>query len=85
MRPQPECPGDTDKVHLQRAAENGRVLCTSDADFLILTQEHAKHAGIIFGQKQGVSIGDWVRYIHHFHATKTAEEVVGMVFFVERH
>jgi predicted nuclease of predicted toxin-antitoxin system len=76
--------GDKDSVHLQRATEMGRVLCTSDTDFLILAQQHTEHAGVVFGQKQSVSIGDWVRYLRYFHATKTAEEVAGMVFYMER-
>jgi predicted nuclease of predicted toxin-antitoxin system len=41
--------GDEDPSHLQRAAEMGRVLCTSDSDFITLAQEGVEHAGIVYG------------------------------------
>lgn len=76
--------GEPDSTHLRRATEQGRVLCTSDADFLALIRKSGAHAGVIFGQKQTRTIGDWVRYLRYFHAAKTAEEVVGRVFYVKR-
>jgi hypothetical protein len=76
--------GATDPDHLRRATEMGRVLCTCDADFVGLAQQGLEHAGIVFGHKQRVTIGDWVRYIRRLHATRSAEEVSGLVFYVER-
>lgn len=76
--------GDEDPSHLQRAAEVGRVLCTCDADFIVLAQEGVEHAGIVYGEMNRFSIGEWVRYIRHLHATQSAEDMVNLVFYVRR-
>lgn len=76
--------GDRDPQHLQRANEMGRVLCTCDVDFLVLARQGVAHVGMVFGAMQRVSIGDWVRFLRRLHATKTAEEVRGLVFYVQR-
>ena len=76
--------GDKDPQHLQRAVQMGRVLCTCDVDFVILAQQGTAHTGIVFGAMQRVAIGDWIRYLRRLHATKSAEEVEGLVFYVKR-
>jgi hypothetical protein len=76
--------GDKDPQHLQRASEMGRVLCTCDADFLVLAQTGVDHAGIVFGAMQRFTIGDWIRYLRRLHASKDTEAVRGLVFYVER-
>ncbi len=76
--------GDEDPSHLQRATEMGRVLCTADSDFIVLAQEGVEHAGIVYGEMNRFSIGDWIRYIRRLHATKSVEEVENLVFYVER-
>lgn len=76
--------GDQDRHHLQRATQMERVLCTCDSDFIELAQENTEHSGIVFGAMQAFSIGDWVRYIRRLHAQKTADQVNGLVFYVER-
>lgn len=65
------------------AAEMGRVLCTCDADFIILAQEGIEHAGIVYGEMNRFSIGEWVRFIRRLHMSKSAEEVKNLVFYVE--
>lgn len=62
----------------------GRVFCTCDADFVEMAQEGAEHAGIVFGAKNRFSIGEWVRYIHCLHDTKSAEDMRNLVFYVDR-
>jgi hypothetical protein len=74
--------GDTDKNHLQRATEMGRVLCTYDTDFLILASQNTNHAGIIFAHQQKASIGGWVREIRALYGRLTAEEVAGQVIYL---
>jgi hypothetical protein len=76
--------GDKDPTHLQRALEMGCVLCTCDADFVALAQGGVEHAGIVYGAKNRFSIGEWVRYLRRLHATKSAEEMASLVFYVER-
>ena len=76
--------GDTDPQHLQRATEMGCILCTCDTDFLILAQEDAEHTGIVFGAMNSYTVGDWIRFIRRLYATRSAEDVAGLVFFVER-
>ena len=53
--------GDSDENHLERAIQLGRVLVTSDVDFLRLAAEGINHAGIVFGVQEEHSLGDWVR------------------------
>ena len=53
--------GDPDNTHLERATQQGRVLVTSDVDFLRLAADGANHAGIIFGAQEDHTIGDWVK------------------------
>ena len=53
--------GESDLSHLESASSMGRVLVTSDADFLRLAASGVSHAGIIFGAQSTHRIGDWVR------------------------
>jgi predicted nuclease of predicted toxin-antitoxin system len=52
--------GETDPQQLQRAIDMGRAIVTADVDFLILASQIDSHTGIIFGNQQTHSIGDWV-------------------------
>lgn len=52
--------GDSDENHLRHATEMGRVLVTSDTDFLVMAADGIEHAGIVFGVQDDNSIGDWV-------------------------
>jgi len=51
---------------------------------VILAQQGTAHPGIVYGAMQRISIGDWIRYLRRLHATKSAEEVEGLVFYVKR-
>ena len=59
--------GDDDLSHLRRAAEQGRVLCTYDKDFLRLAASGVEHAGIVFGLKEIHTIGRWVSRLTNMH------------------
>jgi hypothetical protein len=52
----------------------GCVLCTHDADFVMLATGGAEHAGIVFGQQEKHTIGDRVRVLSQLHATFQAED-----------
>jgi hypothetical protein len=73
---------DNDPIHLQRASDMGRVLCTYDNDFLRLVKEDVEHSGVVFAQQNKASIGGWVRELRLLHASKEAEEVIGQVIFL---
>lgn len=51
--------GDAD--HLERAKGEGRVLVTTDVDFLQMAAMGIEHTGIVFGIQQEHTFGDWVR------------------------
>ena len=76
--------GADDSVHLARATEVGRVVCTFDDDFLKLAVPGVGHAGIIKGVKGRHSIGDWVRYLRLVHAVYDVDEMLNEVFFLFR-
>lgn len=53
--------GADDESHLERATVLGRVLVTTDTDFLRLDAAGIEHAGILFGKQRNHTIGDWVK------------------------
>lgn len=74
--------GDGDASHLSRATAMVCVLCTHDADFVVLATSGVEHAGIVFGQQQKHTIGDWVRVLSRLHATYQAEDVLNRLHFL---
>ena len=71
--------GDSDPNHLRLATELERVLCTLDQDFLRMNAEDVEHAGIVFGEQYGSTIGGWVKALRKLHAIKTAEDMVNHI------
>ena len=67
--------GADDPEHLDRAMAMGRVVCTEDEDFLKLAAAGIEHAGIIKGEQDNHSIGDWVKFLQFAHVACTAEEM----------
>ncbi|NJL57103.1 DUF5615 family PIN-like protein [bacterium] len=53
--------GQSDAFHLAQARELNRVIVTSDVDFLQMVAAGVEHPGVIFGDQQSFSIGDWVK------------------------
>lgn len=74
--------GDADNSHLMRATQQGRVLVTSDVDFLRLASEGAEHAGIIFGVQDTHSIGDWVKKLELICFIFSAEELTNHIEYL---
>ncbi len=74
--------GVDDPVHLERATDMGRVVCTADDDFLKLAAQGIEHAGIIWGEQDKHSIGDWVKYLRFVHAVHSAEEIMNTINYV---
>lgn len=73
--------GASDRDHLERARQEGRVLFTQDADFLRLHSEGIPHAGIVFA-RQGAAVGDMIRGLMLFRQVLTAEEMENHVEFL---
>ena len=71
-----------DSVHLERATEMGRVVCTVDDDFIKLAAQGKEHAGIIWCEADKHSIGDWIRFLRFVHALSDADELRNAVIHV---
>ena len=74
--------GADDPAHLERAAGMGRVVCTSDDDFIKLAAMGIEHAGVIWGEQADHSIGDWVRYLRLVSDVQSAEEMLNTINYV---
>lgn len=74
--------GDIDSNHLHRATEMGRVLVTTDVDFLRLVAEGDPHTGIIFGNQQDFTLGDWVKNLELICFVYTAKEMANHVEYL---
>jgi hypothetical protein len=74
--------GDDEKNHLARATAMGYVLCTHDADFVMLATSGTEHAGIVFGQQEKHTIGDWVRVLSRLHATYHTQDFINRLQFL---
>ncbi len=74
--------GETDIVHLQKATEMGRILCTYDSDFLRLAVAGHDHAGIVYAPRQKIGIGGWIRGIRALHGSLDAEDAINQVFYL---
>ncbi len=74
--------GDADENQLQRASEQGRVLCTYDSDFVNLAQQGVEHAGIVKGNRTQHHIGSWVRALTQLHSQYSAEDLLNRVEFL---
>lgn len=71
--------GDVDANHLERATTMGRVLVTMDTDFLRLAAAGKPHAGIVFGQQQDHTLGDWVKNLETLCFVYTPEDMLNHV------
>ncbi len=74
--------GDADENHLARARAMGCVLCTHDTDYYQLAASGGEHSGIIIGQQDKHTIGDWVKGLTLIHAVYTAEDMRNRVEFL---
>jgi uncharacterized protein with PIN domain len=74
--------GEIDENHLALATTLGRVLVTSDSDFIELASSGVEHFGIIFGVQEDHSIGDWVKKLELFCFVYSAEEMINRVEYL---
>jgi predicted nuclease of predicted toxin-antitoxin system len=71
-----------DEDHIAYAVREGRVIFTNDADFLVLHQSGAEHAGIVYCPVGKRSVGEIVRYLSLIHDCLTVEDIKGRVEFL---
>lgn len=74
--------GADDLAQLAFAATSGRVLVTSDADFLRLHAEGAAHMGIAFWHQETRPTGEILRRLLLIHDILSPEEISGKVEFL---
>lgn len=79
----PKCwPTDTDdKRLLERAAQEGRVVVTQDADFLRLHAAGVSHRGIVYAPQQ-TPVPRMLRSLMLIHDVLTPEDMVRHVEFL---
>jgi uncharacterized protein with PIN domain len=73
--------GASDRTHIERAHQQGRVIFTQDVDFLRLHAEGAPHAGVVYAP-QGTSVGELIRGLMLIRQALTAREMEGHVEFL---
>jgi hypothetical protein len=71
-----------DEEQLAYALRAGRVLFTTDDDFLQLNADGVEHAGIAYCAPESRSIGEIVRYLCLMHDCMTDEEMRGRIEFL---
>jgi len=76
--------GDTDRDHLERAADRGWVILTFDDDFLRLVSDDGSdvdHAGVVYIAQDRHDVGEFVRRIHAALARNEDRELDGRVVY----
>ncbi|MCB1045091.1 MAG: DUF5615 family PIN-like protein [Acidobacteria bacterium] len=74
--------GDSDVSHLERATILGRVLVTSDVDFLRLAADGADHTGIVFGVLDNHTLGDWVKKLELICFVYSPEDFLNHIEYI---
>lgn len=74
--------GESDDNHLERAKSLGRILVTTDQDFLKMSADNPDHLGIIFGIQEDHSIGDWVTGLELICFVYTMDELKNRVEYL---
>jgi predicted nuclease of predicted toxin-antitoxin system len=71
-----------DLAHLHFASEEGRVVFTQDADFLVYHSQGIHHPGIVYCKQQSRTIGQMVRSLSLLWEIVDASEMVDHVEFI---
>lgn len=70
-----------DRHHLQRAAQEGRVVVTQDTDFLQLHAAGVSHRGIVYAPQQ-TPVPQMLRGLMLIHDVLTSEDMIQHVEFL---
>lgn len=70
-----------DQRHLERAAQEGRVVVTQDADFLRLHAAGVSHRGIVYAPQQ-TAVPHMLRSLMLIHDVLTPDDMVRHVEFL---
>lgn len=74
--------GAGDDAHLVYCRSQGRVLFTSDDDFLRLHDQGVDHPGIVYCRQQSRSVGEMIRGLELIWEVLEPEEMRGKVEFL---
>jgi predicted nuclease of predicted toxin-antitoxin system len=72
---------EEDARHLERAAQDGRVVVTQDADFLRLHASGLPHRGIVYAHQQ-TAVSYMLRSLMLLHDVLSQDEMVNHVEFL---
>ncbi len=75
--------GESDRQQLDRAIAMARVMCSNDPHYIELATEGIEHHGIVMGQQDVHTIGDWVTFLELMHAVYRPDEVVNSLEFLK--
>jgi predicted nuclease of predicted toxin-antitoxin system len=67
--------GASDPDHIAFARSEGRVIFTSDEDYLVLHEQGIDHAGIVSCRQGSRTLGEAIRFLVLLHACMTADEM----------
>lgn len=70
-----------DRRHLERAAEEGRVVFTQDADFLRLHAAGVVHRGVVYASQQ-TPVPHMLRSLMLIHDALTSDDMIRHVEFL---
>ncbi len=74
--------GDGDLIHLRRAAEQERVLCTYDKDYIRLAKQGIEHRGIVFIYGAHRDIGVLVNHLALMYLVYTTDDMQNKVEYL---
>ncbi|MEM8637446.1 MAG: DUF5615 family PIN-like protein [Cyanobacteria bacterium P01_G01_bin.54] len=74
--------GESDRLQLEFAVEQGRVLFTQDDDFLVLHQQGVEHCGIAYCHPRSRSIGEIVAGLVLMWEVLEPEEMYNSIEFL---
>ena len=74
--------GADDERQLAHCQQSGRVIFTTDKDFLRLHRSHPDHNGIVFAHQQRITIGDAIRGLLLIWEVLEPAEMTGRVEYL---
>ena len=74
--------GVPDKLQLEFAISQNRVIFTQDADFLRMNQANSNHCGIVYSHQGNKSIGEIIRGLILIWELLEPSDMIGKVEFI---
>jgi uncharacterized protein with PIN domain len=74
--------GTSDRAHLERSQDSGRVILTNDADFPRLHEEY-EHGGIVLYNDQNMSVTEFMKGIKLIERFVPSKELQGDIVWLD--